>query len=123
MMRIAHFWNWDLKAQYAWGDAMRAFADCGHRELLIDEWMALRMALEPGFAAGIKKIADASGVSFTGAHAPYKLNENIQVVPVGQSSEEQQAIGVLKIVAEYLFRFRHCLRIQCPAVCVKPFQS
>ena len=42
----------------------------------------------------------------TGAHTPYKMNENIQVVPVGQSSEEQQAVGVLKIVAEYLSRLK-----------------
>ena len=41
-----------------------------------------------------------------GIHPPYKLNENIQDVPPEESSEEQQAIGILKIVAEYLSRLK-----------------
>lgn len=41
-----------------------------------------------------------------GVHPPYKLNENIQSVPPEECSEEQQAVGVLKIVAEYLSRLK-----------------
>ena len=106
MMRIAHFWNWDLKAQYAWGDAMRAFADCGHRELLIDEWMALRMALEPGFAAGIKKIADASGVSFTGAHAPWGMWDLLVDEPGLEKVKPYVHTKLIKLLPE-IFGIRH----------------
>ena len=41
-----------------------------------------------------------------GVHPPYKLDENIQTVPPEECTEEQQAIGVLKIVAEYLSRLK-----------------
>ena len=41
-----------------------------------------------------------------GAHTPYTLNENIQRVPSEETSEEQQAIGVLKIVSEYLSQLK-----------------
>lgn len=60
-------------------------------------------------SGGLKNTAEKPCFRFyhiTGAHTPYKMNENIQVVPVGQSSEEQQAVGVLKIVAEYLSRLK-----------------
>ena len=60
-------------------------------------------------SSGLKNTAKKPCFRFyhiTGAHAPYKLNENIQVVPVGQSSEEQQAVGVLKIVTEYLSQLK-----------------
>jgi len=37
-----------------------------------------------------------------GAHGPYSLNENAETDPSGTSTEEKQALGSLKIVADFL---------------------
>lgn len=42
----------------------------------------------------------------TGPHAPYTMTENCQRVSYGESDEEQQALGSLAIVSEYLAQLR-----------------
>ena len=41
-------------------------------------------------------------IHLTGSHAPYIMNENAESVSEGESSLEQQNLGSLKIVSEYL---------------------
>ncbi len=106
MLEIAHFWNWDRTAQYSWGDDMRAFAECGHRELVIGENMALRMALEPGFAAGIRKIADRSGVVFTGVHAPWGMWDLLADEPGTAEVKRYVHTRLIRLLPE-IFGIRH----------------
>ena len=71
MIEIAHFWDWGRVASNDWADAMRRFAACGHTQLAMNDWIALRAAFSPGFVSGLKKMLGASGMRFTGVHAPF----------------------------------------------------
>ncbi len=81
----------------------------GNKAYITSNMTFYRNIISKSRSKGIKATAEKPCFRFyhlAGVHPPYKLNENIESVPSGSCSEEQQAIGVLKIVAEYLSRLK-----------------
>lgn len=106
MLDIAHFWNWDRVAVHEWVAAMRQFADCGHRDLVITENMALRIAFNPGFAQWLKQKADDAGVRFTGVHAPWGEWDLLVNVP-GMAETKRHVHTTLLAILPEVFGIRH----------------
>lgn len=67
----------------------------------IDDLKFYRKLTDEGLRVGTEKTCFRF-YHLLGAHTPYTLDENIRRVPSKETSEEQQAVGVLKIVSEYL---------------------
>lgn len=86
-------------------DKWKTTGQTANGEYVIDDVCFYRELADPGLSVGTDKPCFRF-YHLNGAHAPYEMNENCEKVDYTEGNEEAQALGSIRIVAEYMRQLR-----------------